>query len=109
RHDTMVLCVAYSPTGEYLASASQDGVIKVWDAHTGQPLWTFRASEKMVFSVAFSPDGQRLASAGSDERVKIWDIQARKKLLDWPVPCLGQRGMGHAGRRGSNAPRCTDR
>jgi serine/threonine protein kinase len=84
-HDTMVLCVAYSPTGQCLASASQDGVIKVWDAQTGQPLWSFPAGQKMVFSLAFSPDGQRLASAGQDGSMRIWDVQARKQLRDWPA------------------------
>jgi WD40 repeat protein/serine/threonine protein kinase len=92
-HDSMVLCVAYSPTGHCLASASQDGVIKVWDAQTGQPLWTSGAGQKLVFSVAFSPDGQRLASAGSDGSVKIWDVQAGKEILYWkahtsPVSCV---------------------
>jgi WD40 repeat protein/serine/threonine protein kinase len=85
-HASLVLCVAFNPTGQYLASGSRDGIITVWDAHTaGQPLRTFAAGEKMVFGVAFSPDGQRLAAACSDGSVKIWDIQTDKKLLDWPA------------------------
>jgi WD40 repeat protein/serine/threonine protein kinase len=93
RHDTMPFCVAYSPTGQCLASASQDGVINVWDAHTGQALWTFPTGQKQVFSVAFSPDGQRLASAGSDGSVKIWNVQDGKQLDGWhahtgPVRCV---------------------
>src|SRR5262249_31730369 len=71
----IVLCVAFSPIGQFLASAGRDGVIKVWDAHTGQLVRPFQVSENMVFSLAFSPDGQRLAAACSDGWVKIWDLQ----------------------------------
>jgi WD40 repeat protein len=70
-HDKRALCVAFSPDGQYLASAGLDGLIKVWDAHTGQSLRTFRTCDNPVFSVAFSPNGQRLAAACSDGRVKI--------------------------------------
>jgi WD40 repeat protein len=82
-HDVKVFCVAFSPDGQYLASGRLDGVINVWDAHTGQSLRTFRACESLIFSVAFSPNGQRLAAACSDGWVKIWDLLGDKKLLDW--------------------------
>ncbi len=51
--------VAFSPDGQRLASGSQDGTVKVWDAHTGQATLTLEGGG----GVAFSPDGQRLASA----------------------------------------------
>src|SRR5262249_2677488 len=79
---------------QYLASGSTDGVIKLWDAHTGQSLRTFRIDKKMVFSLAFSPsEGNRLASAWSDGWVRIWDMQADKKIREWqahssPVGCV---------------------
>jgi eukaryotic-like serine/threonine-protein kinase len=61
-HDTMVLCVAYSPTGQWLASGSQDGIIKVWDAQTGESLWGrgLPAGQNLVFSLAFSPECEDL-------------------------------------------------
>jgi WD40 repeat protein/serine/threonine protein kinase len=82
-HGSLVLCLAFNPTGQYLASGSRDGVIKVWDLESGQPLRTFRAGEVMAHSVAFSPDGQRLACACSDGSLKIWDLQAEKEPVDW--------------------------
>ncbi|HLJ97721.1 MAG TPA: serine/threonine-protein kinase, partial [Gemmataceae bacterium] len=82
-HEHTLQCVVFSPNGQCLASGSRDGVIKVWDAHTGQLLRTFRAGQNMIRGVAFSPDDARLAAACSDGRVKIWDVRADKELLDW--------------------------
>jgi WD40 repeat protein/serine/threonine protein kinase len=84
-HGSLVFCVAFSPTGKYLASGSRDGVIKVWNMHTGQLDRTFETDGKMVFGVAFRPDGQRLAAACSDGSIKIWDMQTGERLLDWPA------------------------
>jgi WD40 repeat protein/serine/threonine protein kinase len=95
RHDSWLFCLAFSPTGQCLASGSRDGVITLWDAHTGQRLRIFRvrAGEPMVRSLAFSPDGQRLAAGYSDKRIRIWDVRGDKEPLDWeahrsPVHCL---------------------
>jgi dipeptidyl aminopeptidase/acylaminoacyl peptidase len=89
-HDSIVFSVDFSPDGQYLASGCRDGLIKVWDAHTGQPHRSFRASaripgstDNMVFSVAFSPNGKRLAAACSDGSVQIWDLLAGQKALEW--------------------------
>jgi WD40 repeat protein/serine/threonine protein kinase len=82
-HDSIVFCVVYSPTGQYLASSSRDGAIKVWDAHTGRPLRTFQVEGMSIQSVAFSPDGQRLAAGCSDGSVKIWDLLAGKDPFEW--------------------------
>ena len=65
--------VAFSPDGKRLASASDDGTVKVWDVETGQETLTFKGHTGVVKSVAFSPDGKRLASASEDRTVKVWD------------------------------------
>jgi WD40 repeat protein/serine/threonine protein kinase len=85
RYDTGLYCLAFHPSGQCLASGSQNGVIKLWDAHTGQLLRIFRvpAGEPIVRSVVFSPDGQRLAAAYSDGRIRIWDARGDKEPLDW--------------------------
>jgi tRNA A-37 threonylcarbamoyl transferase component Bud32 len=74
-------CVAFSPDGQRLASASAGGMVEVWDGRSGQTLLTLQAQTGPVEGVAFSPDGQRLASAGSDKTVKVWDGRSGKTLL----------------------------
>ena len=81
-HDAEIWRLAFSPDGTKLASASQDGTAKVWDAATGDELLSLRGHTLGgVNSVTFSPDGKRLATAGDDNTVRVWDAATGQELL----------------------------
>ena len=69
-HSHSVNALVFSPDGKTLASASDDGTVKLWDAGSGAELQTLKGHSDSVRAVAFSPDGKTLASA-SDDTVKL--------------------------------------
>ena len=68
--------VAWSPTAEYLATASDDKSLRIWDAETGGALVELRGHTNYVFSCAFSPQTNLLVSGSFDETVKLWDVRS---------------------------------
>jgi WD40 repeat protein len=73
--------VAFSPDGNRLASASNDEMVRVWDASSGQQLLTLKGHTGEVRAVAFNPGGNRVASAADNHTVKVWDAQTGQEAL----------------------------
>src|SRR5262249_55673115 len=59
----------------HLATGTQSGVVRIWDATTGQELRKWTAHHEDAQSVAFSPDGRLLATGSYDGTVKVWDVK----------------------------------
>lgn len=72
-HNGPIYSVSFSPNGDFLATASGDGTVKLWckDCYWTCP-YTLKGHQGEVYSVSYSPDGQILASAGEDKTVKLW-------------------------------------
>jgi WD40 repeat protein len=74
--DGAVLAMAFGPDGR-LGSVEEPGVVRWWNATSGQPLANLPLSDlEMVW--CFSADGRRLASANDD--LSLWDTASGRLL-----------------------------
>jgi WD40 repeat protein/DNA-binding SARP family transcriptional activator len=80
-HRGVVRDVAFSPDGDHLASASDDGTVRLWDATNGKLERTLRGHDQSVASVSYSSDGGRVVSAGADGTVRIWDVNGDRSVV----------------------------
>jgi WD40 repeat protein len=102
RNKTEVSGLAFSPDGERLASAGDDGDVKIWNSKTGKVIQTIpkahtgsNAQPGFVSSVAFHPDGKHLASSGGDQQVKVWDLTAGLPVFAGPFGVVNNNGAAY--------------
>ncbi|NCP86288.1 hypothetical protein GW781_06205 [bacterium] len=78
-HSDRVYAVSISPDGQWVASASRDGSVKIWNASDGSIVQDFLINPDPnpesygATTVAFSPDGKWLAAADGQGEVILWD------------------------------------
>ncbi len=72
--------LALSPSGEQIAAAGADGVVRVWDAD-GEALFSLvEGHSDAVHAVVYNRSGTRLASAGRDGQIVLWDARTGELL-----------------------------
>jgi WD40 repeat protein len=76
--DATIGCVAFSPDGRQILSASLDGSAVRWDLD-GQELSRLKVDGYWT-SMAFSPDGKLLLVGADDGTLQLWDFAAGSML-----------------------------
>ena len=87
-----VTSLALSPDGKILASAGEDGTIRLWDISgdsIGQPIDPLpNEPTRALYSVAWSLDGKTIVSGGAAGTIRLWDISGK---------LMGEGFKGHQG------------
>uniref|UniRef100_A0A0E0QVJ0 NLE domain-containing protein n=2 Tax=Oryza TaxID=4527 RepID=A0A0E0QVJ0_ORYRU len=78
-HQKLVNHVYFSPDGQWLASASFDKSVKLWNGITGKFVAAFRGHVADVYQIS-----RLLLSGSKDSTLKVWDIRTRKLKQDLP-------------------------
>ena len=80
RHGGGVRSVAYSFNGTQIVTGSGDRTAIVWDAASGDRLFTLAGHAGYVSSVAYSPDGSRIVTGSEDRTAIVWDAASGSQL-----------------------------
>ncbi len=90
-HQGWLTSVAYSPSGNWIATGSEDKTVKVWNVsgsvdkkmktfgfRVPRTLFTLTGHTDTVTSVTFGPDDRQLVSGSRDETLKFWNATTGK-------------------------------
>ncbi|MEM8544760.1 MAG: WD40 repeat domain-containing protein, partial [Cyanobacteria bacterium P01_H01_bin.119] len=64
--------LAYSPEGNWLATAGEDGDVHLWRSGDRELIRKFRARSGAIYGLAISPDGRMIATGSEDGTIKLW-------------------------------------
>ena len=62
---------------DWIRSGGQDCTVKLFDALSGETLYTLSGLETGTGSIAFSPTGQMVSAGGWNGQLIVWNVQVR--------------------------------
>jgi WD40 repeat protein len=79
-----------------LASAGDDGLVRVWDVETAKSVATLDVRGRFLDTLAWVPDGEQLLGSGHDGKLHVWtvaswklarstDVENRRDIEDEPL------------------------
>lgn len=69
-----IRAVAFDPTGQFVAAATDAGTAEIWAAQADR-LTTITPGAGTVLSIAYGPGGAQIATGSEDGTVAVWDTQ----------------------------------
>ncbi|HKJ56026.1 MAG TPA: BTAD domain-containing putative transcriptional regulator [Nitriliruptoraceae bacterium] len=84
-HDADINVVRFSHDGSLLATAGDDGLLRVWDTATAELQAEFEG-DGQVWGVSFTPDDSRVAASWvNEEVVRVLDLVSGESVLEVPA------------------------
>lgn len=92
-HDGAVNGLALSQDAQLLASAGEDGTLRLWEmpdpeSATAAPVVTLQGHDGPVRAVALSPDGELVVSAGADGTIRLWRLAPALEAVAGGAPSV---------------------
>ncbi len=94
-HQGLIRALAFSPDGSQVASGADDGMLRFWDASSGEARAALALGAPIV-ALGYSPDGRLLAvaRARTTENLLLLDAQTGAQLTSYPLPTPGVSALG---------------
>lgn len=73
-----VTAIDWNCENQRLASASHDGIVRIWDTEVGVNILSLRGHEGWINCVRWGPNGRFVASASDDGSVRIWEAKSQE-------------------------------
>jgi eukaryotic-like serine/threonine-protein kinase len=64
----------YSPDGQCLVTAGQDGEVRVWNADSGSLERSWSAHDQDINGIVFSPDGRWIVTTAGEQGAIVWEF-----------------------------------
>src|SRR5262249_11181879 len=85
--DGWTVSLAFSPDRRWLAGASRDRTVRIWQAHPGPTAWRvvalwFDPNVANFLAVDWAPDGRALVTGDRRGRVAVWDLDPEREHWD---------------------------
>lgn len=74
----ILLAIAFSPDGKWLATGSADSTVQLWRLADGQLADVISGESASVAYLAFAPDSLSLAVSSRDDQTRLYDISGVK-------------------------------
>ena len=81
RYNAVVTTIAFSPNNRWIAGGSHDGIVRVWDAGTGERIYEFTEDTEPIWKLEFSPDSKLLLSLSLGGTGRLRDLVPPRQEL----------------------------
>ncbi|KAJ3413426.1 hypothetical protein HDV05_008067 [Chytridiales sp. JEL 0842] len=83
--------ISFHPDGLLIGTGTNTGVVRIWEAKSGNNVTSFSGHEGKISSISFSENGYYLATtSGAQSVVKLWDL---RKLTNFHTIDLAPHGV----------------
>lgn len=84
-HQAAVFDIAFSSTGDKVATCAGDGTVKVFSWPQLETLGSMSVGKDAIWSLLFVNQDKNLVSGGADNAIQLWDVASAKSIVSVAV------------------------